>query len=73
MDLRVDVVSAVHLPDPSYWPLVLAMSFPLIGCGVIYHVVLAAVGVALLITAVLGWALGPSSAPDRLIPAESTT
>ena len=59
----VDDTSHIHLPSPSYWPLVLAMAFPLIGFGVIYHLSLAAVGGVVLLGAAFGWALEPSTAP----------
>ena len=53
--------------------LVLALSLPVIGYGVIYHVALAAVGVVVLLAAVFGWALEPSSAPRHVAPDEPTT
>jgi cytochrome c oxidase subunit 1 len=59
-ELRVEDASSIHLPAPSYWPLVLALSLPIIGYGVIYHVAVAAVGVAVLLLAVFGWALEPA-------------
>ena len=54
----------IHLPSPSYWPLVLAFSLPIIGFGVIYNRLIAIVGVAILLLAAFGWALEPSVADD---------
>ena len=34
----------IHLPSPSYWPLVLSFSLPVIAFGVIYNHILIAVG-----------------------------
>ena len=55
--------STIHLPAPSYWPLVLALSLPVIAAGVIYHVAVAVVGVGILVVAAFGWALEPESPP----------
>ncbi len=54
----------IHLPSPSYWPIVLAFSLPIIGFGVIYNHLIAFVGVAILVLAMFGWALEPSVADE---------
>jgi cytochrome c oxidase subunit 1 len=51
----------IHLPGPSYYPLVAALGLPLIGYGVIFHAWLALVGVLVLMIGVFGWALEPAS------------
>jgi cytochrome c oxidase subunit 1 len=56
--------SRAHLPAPSSWPLVLALSFPLIGYGLIFNMVLAAIGVAVLLGSMVGWALEPPDDED---------
>ena len=56
--------SRAHLPAPSYWPFVLALSFPLIGYGLIFNLVLAAIGCAVLLGAMVGWALEPPDNED---------
>ena len=56
--------SRSHLPAPSYWPIVLSLSFPLIGYGVIFNMVLAGIGGAVLLAAILGWALEPPDNED---------
>ncbi len=52
----------IHLPSPSYWPIVLAFSLLIIGYGIIFERVMAIVGAALLVLAIFGWALEPSVA-----------
>jgi cytochrome c oxidase subunit 1 len=54
----------IHLPSPSYWPLVLACGLPLIGFGIIFHWLIAAAGAVIVVGASFGWALEPSVAPD---------
>ncbi|MEY2405548.1 MAG: cytochrome c oxidase subunit [Acidimicrobiaceae bacterium] len=49
-----------HLPAPSYWPIVLAFSLPLIGYGIIFNLGFAALGVVVMFVAVYGWGLEPS-------------
>ena len=56
--------SRSHLPAPSYWPLVVAVSFPLIGYGLIFNMVITAVGVAVLLGGMVGWALEPPDDED---------
>jgi cytochrome c oxidase subunit 1 len=56
--------SRAHLPAPSYWPLVLSLAFPLIGYGLIFNMVLAALGGAVLLAGILGWVLEPPDDED---------
>jgi cytochrome c oxidase subunit 1 len=56
--------SHIHLPSPSYWPIVLSLGLPIIGYGVIYNRLLISVGAALVLLSVFGWALEPSVAPE---------
>jgi cytochrome c oxidase subunit I len=53
----------VHLPSPSYWPIVLAVGLPLIGYGVIFNLALSFLGGLIVLAAVYGWAMEPSTAP----------
>ena len=59
----------IHLPSPSYWPIVLAFSLPIIGYGVIYDRVIAVVGAAVARPRHLR--LGPGAVGRRRAP--STT
>jgi len=56
-------VTDVHLPSPSYWPIVLAAGLPFIAYGLIFNLVWAIIGSILLVAAVWGWVLEPSTAP----------
>jgi cytochrome c oxidase subunit 1 len=53
---------AIHLPSPSYWPLVAAFGLPIMAYGVIYSWWLVGLGVAVTLVGVYGWALEPSVA-----------
>lgn len=64
-----DVVQAgdptgVHLPSPSFWPIVIAAGLPVIGYGIIFNLGLAAVGAFVVFVGVYGLALEPSTDPD---------
>ena len=52
----------IHLPSPSYWPMVLALGLPIVGMGLIYNHVVAVIGGAVILLAAYGWALEPSTA-----------
>jgi len=54
----------IHLPSPSYWPIVLAFGFPIIAYGVIYNLLLSVVGLAIVLLGIFGWVLEPSVADD---------
>jgi cytochrome c oxidase subunit 1 len=47
----------IHLPKPSYWPIVLALSVLLIAAGVVFSWILSLVGVISLLAALVGWTL----------------
>ena len=54
----------MHLPSPSFWPLVLAIGLPLIGYGVIFNLWLCVVGGLLTGGAIYAWVLEPVDDPD---------
>ncbi len=54
----------VHLPSPSYWPILLCVSFPLIGYGLIFNLGFAFAGAFVLVLAIYGLALEPADDPD---------
>jgi cytochrome c oxidase subunit 1 len=56
--------TGVHLPSPSYWPLVMAIGLPLIGYGVIFNLGLAAVGGLIVLIAGFGWGYEPADDPE---------
>ncbi len=54
----------VHLPAPSYWPLVVAAATPIIGYGLIFSLWLTIPGGLLLAAGLYGWALEPADDLD---------
>jgi cytochrome c oxidase subunit I len=52
---------AIHMPDPSYYPLVLSAGLPIMGWGVLFSPILIAVGAVVLLTGMVGWVLEPSA------------
>jgi cytochrome c oxidase subunit 1 len=54
----------IHLPSPSYWPIILAFGLFIICYGVIYSTLLLAAGAAIAVLALFGWALEPPTADD---------
>lgn len=54
----------VHLPAPSYWPLVLSLAMPVLGYAIIFTLWLAIPGMLLLFAGLYGWALEPADDLD---------
>ena len=54
----------IHMPSPSYWPIVLAFGLPVITFGVIYSHLISVIGGVIVLFAAYGWALESSTAPD---------
>jgi cytochrome c oxidase subunit 1 len=54
----------VHLPSPSYWPIVLAFGLPFIGYGLIYSLWFAVLGGICVVGGIYGWVMEPSVDPD---------
>jgi cytochrome c oxidase subunit 1 len=54
----------VHLPSPSYWPIVVAAGMPIIGYALIYNLFLAIPGAILTLAGLYGWAMEPADDPD---------
>jgi cytochrome c oxidase subunit 1 len=52
---------AIHLPGPSYYPLVAALGLPLIGYGAIFNWWLVGAGLVVMLAGLFGWALEPSA------------
>jgi cytochrome c oxidase subunit 1 len=56
----------IHLPSPSFMPLIAAIAFPIIGLGLVYvdnlwMRPLIAVGALILLVGIYGWALEPAT------------
>jgi cytochrome c oxidase subunit 1 len=56
--------TGVHLPSPSYWPLVLAAGLPLIGYGLIFNLGIAVAGALIVLLAGFGWGYEPADDPE---------
>ncbi len=54
----------VHLPSPSYWPIVAAFGLPIIAYGLIYNLWLCVLGGLLLGGGLFAWVLEPADDPD---------
>ena len=61
--------SPIHMPAPSYFPILMALGLPLLGYGMIYHTSL--IGMALLVIgplitigALIGWGIEPLEEPE---------
>jgi cytochrome c oxidase subunit I len=63
-ELEANADHHIHLPSPSYWPIVLALGLPIIGYGMIYNKLIAVVGALVVVGSLFGWALEPSVADD---------
>jgi cytochrome c oxidase subunit I len=54
----------VHMPSPSYWPLVATFGMPIIGYGQIYRMwIISAAGVLILLSGLYAWGLEPGTEP----------
>ena len=54
----------IHMPSPSYWPIVLAFALPVIAYGVIFNLTMSIIGAVILLLAAFGWVLEPSVAGE---------
>ena len=45
----------MHLPQPSFWPLALALSVLIVAIGVLTSLIISLVGVILLVGSIIGW------------------
>jgi cytochrome c oxidase subunit 1 len=64
-ELEANADEHIHMPSPSYWPIVAAFGLPIIGLGIIYAIPVAIVGALVVALALFGWALEPSVADDE--------
>jgi cytochrome c oxidase subunit I len=53
---------SIHLPSPSFWPIVVSLGFPMLCYGVLYSWWLVAAGAIVIVVGLTGWALEPSVA-----------
>jgi cytochrome c oxidase subunit I len=55
----------IHMPSPSYFPLIAAIGLPIMALGFIYDYALVAVGAVILFFGIYGWALEPATEPEE--------
>jgi cytochrome c oxidase subunit 1 len=53
---------SIHLPSPSFWPLIAALGLPILGYGAIYSWWLVGAGALVTVIGLMGWAMEPSVA-----------
>jgi cytochrome c oxidase subunit 1 len=56
-----DAGHGIHMPSPSFWPLVAAFGMPIIAFGLIYDHALIAAGAVILLLGIYAWALEPAA------------
>jgi cytochrome c oxidase subunit 1 len=54
----------IHMPSPSYFPLIAALGFPIMATGFIYDYALVAVGAVVLFFGIYAWAMEPPTEPE---------
>jgi cytochrome c oxidase subunit 1 len=54
----------VHLPSPSYWPIVTAFGLPIVAYGLIFSLWLCIPGALIVITGLYGWVTEHPDDPD---------
>ena len=60
----------IHMPSPSFYPLIAALALPVLGYAAVFHsfgwsFALLAVGVLILVFGVYAWAIEPATAPEE--------
>jgi cytochrome c oxidase subunit 1 len=63
----------IHLPSPSFWPIVISIGVMLVGLGAIYTPIISVVGGLLVLAGAWGWGMEPSVAdPEDYEPPTSS-
>jgi cytochrome c oxidase subunit 1 len=63
-DQEANADKHIHMPSPSYWPMMVAIALPIMAYGIIFNHLLTVAGGAILLMAMFAWALEPSVADD---------
>ena len=56
---------SIHLPQPSYWPIVVSIGLLVGGYGLIYNVAVAGIGGAIAMVAIYAWSFEPVNEPEE--------
>ncbi|TML01626.1 MAG: cytochrome c oxidase subunit I [Actinobacteria bacterium] len=54
----------IHMPSPSYFPLIAALGLPILAYGLLYSTILVVDGVITILVGLYGWAVEPSAEPE---------
>ena len=57
--------ASIHMPSPSYWPIITAAGVGLIGGGLLSHYGVSFLGGLIAFIGVIGWSNEPPSAPEE--------
>lgn len=49
----------IHMPPPSFWPILLALGFSMIVAGLAVNLALVLVGLIIALTSAVGWCIEP--------------
>ena len=52
----------IHMPSPSYWPIIVSFSLPVMAYGIIYSRWMIPIGFAIAMFGIYGWAMEPPTA-----------
>lgn len=63
--LEVPASGHVHLPSPSYFPVLTSLGLPMIGYGIIYNWWVAGIGGFIVLWGLSAWALEPPDEPEH--------
>ncbi|MGH9277424.1 MAG: cytochrome c oxidase subunit I [Acidimicrobiales bacterium] len=64
----------IHMPSPSYWPIVMAFGIPVLCFGVLYKFIpVIVLGVLWILGSIYAWALEPATEPEEPEPALSSS
>jgi cytochrome c oxidase subunit I len=59
----------IHMPSPSFWPIVVSFSLPIMAYGIIFSRWMIPIGFAFALLGIYGWAMEPpTAAPDDYEP-----
>ncbi len=61
---EADSEHSIHLPQPSYWPILVSIGLLIGGYGLIYHIAAAAVGGAIALVGIYAWSFEPVNEPE---------
>jgi cytochrome c oxidase subunit 1 len=63
-DLERHADAHIHMPSPSYWPLVTALGMPVVAMGLIFDRWICVFGALITVVGIYGWAQEPSVADE---------